>query len=338
MIASLLLVSLVGTGSVHLTLTDAHNKPLVHREVWLDSTNSTKNVRPFGDFWFIPNAQKMTGVTDGNGKVTIDRIPTGEPYMVITRLGSRFGENMDVMKLEGAVYVGKPAHIIVADDYKIVGAVTQFETGAPLEGVSIELDDTGFGQMGGYPLTRLDSTKTDSHGRYVFDRLPNCSYTVMMRDVSPGMGVESRVENGAWEFLQISGEDGEFGGSSERSMRLVKSEASYDFRQSRAAKLKLIIRKGSLKTMRGWTVSLRTEADGSSKGVLLDYENLNVPAAPPKDIQIVTWPVMHGNHSIIFTRDSDDASFVVKKLDFKAGDKMTFDFTLSQIAQMEREK
>jgi hypothetical protein len=65
---------------------------------------------------------------------------------------------------------------------------------------------------------------------------------------------------------------------------------------------------------------------------------LNVPAAPPKDIQIVTWPVMHGNHSIIFTRDSDDASFVVKKLDFKAGDKMTFDFTLSQIAQMEREK
>jgi hypothetical protein len=131
--------------------------------------------------------------------------------MVVTRFGPRFeplgqrkrasGIRMDTMKLDGAVYAGKPTRVIVARNREIVGQVVDYK-GSPLAGIPITLSDTMYGHMSGYPLTELDATRTDASGNYRFARLPNCRFTISALPKVPAH-VETLSAKGRWEFLSV---------------------------------------------------------------------------------------------------------------------------------------
>src|SRR5262249_18366498 len=152
------------------------------------------------------------GTTNKSGDVSIQRVPLRKPMMAIVKFGPRFdafvsrngnaaGGSMDVMKFEGAVYAGKKAHLVLANDREVSGTVTD-AAGKPMPGIKVFLTDTGFGHMGGYPGTTLDKQTTDASGAYRFTMLPNCSFLAMVEAPSH-RAVESRPGKGQWKLLAI---------------------------------------------------------------------------------------------------------------------------------------
>jgi hypothetical protein len=320
MIFSLLLAIAGGPGTdVKLHVTDAHGKPLANQEVWLQPTNSTKPIRPFGIQWGTPdNNRYMHGFTDANGNVIIQKAKWRTPLMVITRFGPRFNsyvdkqhlhdpagavehQDMDVMKMEGAVYAGGSAHIVIANDYRIVGRVTDFETGKPVPNVPIYLDDTSFGHMGGYPLTELDDTKTDASGSFVFSHLPNCQFTIFLW-MKPTYGLEGREDHGKWDALGVNRPG--FNGAIGEMLLLNKPVVKCDFRLSEPAELTVIVDMHG-RSAADWVVATAEDGQGLSNGTT--FKTFCLP----------------GPQRIVFTRESDGKEYLARSVRLKAGEKRT---------------
>lgn len=330
MIFPLLLATALGPGTdVKLHVTDAHGRPKANREIWLQPTNSTKPVRPFGVQWIAPdNDRYMHGLTDAKGNVTIHKAKWRTPLMVITRFGPRFDpyvarshandppgyvyQHMDVMKMEGAVYAGGSAHIVIADDYEIVGRVTDFKSGDPLPNVPVYLEDTDFGHMGGYPLTDLDDTKTDAGGNFAFTNLPNCNMTVEVRPNTP-YGIEARVDNKKWKPIAVYGGPDHFYGSWGTWVLLNKPISRCDFRISKPARLTIKVSGGSLD---GWSVNVDDEGglDLSGASTFTEYY---VPGA----------------HEVWFERNSDYKRFNAARIRLSDAEKRTLDLRLPHVAK-----
>jgi len=320
MLAYALLLVVARTGTVRIHLTDGHNRPIAHHKVWLAETNSSKPVRPFGVQWGIPKGP-YHGVTNKNGGVAIPGVPLRKPMMVVVKFGPRFdafvakngnssGGSLDAMKFEGAVYAGKSAHVILAEDREITGTVTD-AGGKPLKDVEVALSDTGFGHMGGYPGTTLDVQKTDGRGMYRFTRLPNCSF-LMTADAAEGMALESRVEKGPWEFLAIIGQ---FWTS--QSVLLSKPSSRCDFRISQTAQITVIF-KGTPAEFKGWTASVSPHGGGQDIG----YS----PSSSTLKSRVLPGPV-----TVWLTRDAGQRSVVAKKLTLKPGESRTIQIVLADL-------
>lgn len=347
MIISLLLPLAMGPGTdVKLYVTNAHGKPVINREIWLEQTNSTKKIRPFGVQWRAPdNNRYMHGVTDATGNVTISKAKWRTPLTVITRFGPRFDPyvdlehaddppgairhvSMDVMKLEGAVYAGGSGHVVIADDYKIEGRVTDFETGKPIANVPVYLEDTDFGHMGGYPLTDLDKTTTDGTGRYSFTRLPNCYFTVEIRPKSPH-GIEASEPGAEWSLVSVDGgpkpRDGTFiqgyYGTYGRQLLLDRPLRQCDFRVSVPTLLTVKVNGGS-KPIKGWTVWV----DDDAPGLELSYSSTFIIYLVP------------GMHHVVLERHSDSRRFNAGQVLLKSGEKRTLEYRLEDIVGKRRNK
>ena len=244
------------TGTVKLRLTDEMSRPVAAHEIWLAPTNSTKPVRPFGIQWQVPQgAGTYCGLTDNSGEVSIKGVPTGRPMMVITKFGPRFDEfvgesrpgggSFDVMKFEGAVYTGRTSHITLSQSREILGRVVD-GSGQPLSGVDVELTDTGFGHMGGYPGTTLDIQRTDTDGHYRFTNLPNCHFLIMPKAESHA-AIDSRMGEGAWRFLGIVDQRW-----SSQSILLNRRVTTADFRVQPTGLVSVTF-KGAKAELKGWT-------------------------------------------------------------------------------------
>jgi hypothetical protein len=311
----------IQTGTVRIHLTDAHSRPIAGHEIWLDKTNSTKAVRPFGIQWYIPGGS-FHGITDKAGNVSIPKVPLKKPMMVVVKFGPRFdpfvGENnpsgasLDVMKFEGAVYAGKKAHVILADDREISGKVTDAE-GKPLAGIEVTLSDTGFGHMGGYPGTRLDLQKTDSQGNYRFTKLPNCYFSLFAFGPE-GTAVQSRVGSGPTELISTS----DFGTSA--SVLAKEPKATCDFKIIRTAKVTAIF-KGTAAEFDGWTAWIYA-GDNDLGGQQLDYSPTSTT---------ITRETLPGPITIWVSRDLGNVWWVAKKLDVEPGEKRTVEISMAEV-------
>ncbi len=329
-VCALTLTLAIRTGTVRLHLTDAHNRPIPNHEVWLDTTSSTKPVRPFGVQWFIPSGP-YHGSTDKNGDAAIPGVPLRKPMMVVTRFGPRFdsyvtkngnasGASLDVIKFEGAVYAGQKARVVLADDYEVSGTVTD-AAGKPLPGIAVYLGDTGFGHMGGYPGTTLDGQVTDTHGAYRFTKLPNCAFLVVV-DAAPHMGVESRVGNGPWRFLAIIGQL-----ETSESVLTDKPKTTCDFRVSRTAHLTVSF-KGTPSELKGWTAWAYRGKD-STTGQDLGYDSSSSK---------VDWDVLPGNITIWVSIERGERWYVANKLTVQPGDVRTVEISMSEVLKRKARK
>lgn len=341
MILSILATTAVAPVTLHLS--DAKGKPIANHEVWVMPTNSEKGIRNFGYQWFIPSSKDAKkGKTDASGNVKIAGVKKGVPMMVITRFGPRFdpqlrkNENppptMDVIKFEGAVYAGKPAKVILADNYEITGRVTDFETGAPIPNVTVVLEDTGFGHMGGYPLTDLEETKSDANGQYVFRNLPNCCFSVTARKEGPSVGIESRMDSKIWRVESLYNTKGEWQLSADHSLVLDQSRKICDFRISKAATLEIVVKKGTAKSFKGWTLHIEGASDTGS-GRQLGWIDPNKPASEPAKDEYIEETLIPGPCTISFERESDHKQFPVAKLTLKSGSRQKLEFKISDIGR-----
>lgn len=352
MIISVVLSSHIATGTVRLQVTDSHGKPIANRQIWLAPTNSTKSVRPFGYQWWLPDAPTtLTGKTDKAGNVSISGVQKGKPMMIITRFGPPFDayvqsqyhtpHSMDVMKMDGAVYVDKPARVVVSDDYEILGRVTKLETGGPVPGVEVILLDTLMGHMSGYPLTPLDKTITKTDGTYSFRRLPNCDFTVFLGKVTPSSGVESKAEFEPWTYMDITDAKGESSMRDIRGLTYRKPRAYLNFRLSQIAYLTTTIRKGTFSTMRGWILWMdrvdvhpRANLSGNS----LDWADPNHPNSKPKKEEVFTRSLIPGTYLISVERNSDHRRYDLKRIQMKSGENQRVELNLSSIVGTELSK
>lgn len=351
MIVTLLATMVMAPVTLHLS--NAKGKPIANREVWIMPTNSTKGIRNFGWHWSIPRgSDAKKGKTDSAGNVKIDGVKKGVPMMVITIFGPRFdpiiraravaqdpevakyteSQSMDVIKFEGAVYAGKPANVVLADNYQITGRATDFETGAPVPNVTVVLKDTGFGHMGGYPGTDLEETKTDAQGRYTFRNLPNLYYEIEARKAGPSVGIESRPESGNWRVATIFNSKGEWQLSSDRGLLLDQPQRSFDFRISKTATLEIVVKKGTAKSFKGWTVSV-DGTSGSGSGENLGWIDPNKPASESEKDKFIEQTLIPGTCTVIFLRESDSKQFQVAKLKLKSGSHQKLEFKISDIGR-----
>lgn len=323
------------SSQVSLKVTNTHGKPISNHEVWLTPTSSTKDIRPFGDFWKI-EPSNFYGKTNAFGDVVIVGVPRGKPMGVITRFGPRFDPfvraetnldiEMDVMKLQGAVYPGRPAHVIIADDYQISGLVTNAETGAPMRGVEVHLCDNFFGHMLGYPLTTLDETKTNASGRYAFKRLPNCSFNVVLPSTGPSRAVESRVGSGPWD-IRSSGNY-----SSASPILLNRSRTNCDFRISRLATLTVAVRKGTARSLGGWALWVGFHRSGFRD----DFPDgnrcyLDRLAPPNREQEVTSQALIPGTYTVDLKPDYG-ATNKTFKVHLRPGERRRVVVTLSQKA------
>ncbi|CAN5487536.1 hypothetical protein BH11ARM1_BH11ARM1_00950 [soil metagenome] len=322
---ALLMVSGVYIGTIKLHLTDAHNRPIANHEAWLVSTNSTKPIRPFGVQWWIPEDWGYYhGKTDANGDIAIPGLPVEDPMMVITKFGPRFdslvGEedrgtaSVDVIKYEGAVYPGKPSHMLLANDYEISGKVTDASR-KPLKGVTVFLSDTGIGHMSGRPQMVLDQQETDSGGNYRFKKLPNCEFEIMA-SADPGHGIESRPGKGAWKFLEIVDQY-----SSSQLVTLRTSKTICDFRISITAKLTVKF-KGTPSEFKGWSVWVQMGLIQEGGGQSLDYDSSSSTFAAES---------LAGPITIWISRSHDFKSIRVKELTLKPSESRKIEISMAEI-------
>lgn len=297
---TLLLTTAVAKGTVNLVLVDAHNKPLVGRDIWLTPTNSTKALRPFGVQWYVsPGDNVWHGTTNAKGQATIKGVPLRKPLMVVCNFGNRFDDyvrksfaeatSVGLMKFEGAVYAGKPAKVVLAEDYRIVGKVTDYN-GKPIPGSKVYLSDTGFGHMGGYPGTTLDEAVTAADGTYSMDRLPNCAFIVSV-EAPDHYGVYGRTDNTPWEFLYVVNQ----GGVSGYSALLRKPETRFDFQIVQTAEVKVDVT-GTFAEVNDWTIWL--EKSPRTKDTFSDYTGHVLGKE-----RSTTWHVMPGTYQVIFDNE-----------------------------------
>lgn len=337
------LFATMAVAPVTLHLSNTNGKPIANREVWIMPTNSTKGIRNFGWQWSIPTgSDAKKGKTDSSGNVKIGGVKKGVPMMVITTFGPRFDPNlskreypppsMDVIKFEGAVYAGKPANVVLADNYQITGRATDFETGAPVPNVTIVLKDTGFGHMSGYPGTDLEETKTDAQGRYTFRNLPNLTYEVEARKEGPSVGIEARPESENWRVSTIFNSKGEWQLSSSHGLILDRPQRSFDFRISKTATLEIVVKKGTAKSFKGWTVSV-DGSSGSGSGRDLGWIDPNKPALESDKDKFIEDTLIPGSYTVIFRRESDNKQFQVAKLKLKSGSHQKLEFKISDIGR-----
>ena len=342
MLLSLAVSYALATGVVKLTVNDAPGKPVVNRQIWLVPTESTKNVRPFGVHWRVPDTAPIhTGTTDKAGKVSIRGVQKEKPMMVIMRFGPRFdafvmkdshrspdSPSMDVMKFEGAVYAEKPAQILLANDYEIGGRVTDRDSGKPIAGFAVNLCDTMAGHMSGYPLTVIDQVTTGLDGRYTFSNLPNCYYSLEMGRVGPLVGIESKFGNDQWKVDGVSQQEKGFAEMTvQPEVLLNKPKAHVDFRVSRVAELTVDIKKGLAKSLRGWILTVEFRGAGFSRE--LDWASMSSKRSPSKSEEVITQTLVPGTYSILLERKSDHATFVAKTIQLKSGEHKRIDLTLS---------
>jgi|GEM_PF-4440335 len=319
MLAYAFLLAAAKTGTVKIHLTDDRNRPIPNHEVWLTETNSTKQVRPIGIQWVIPD-EPYHGITDKNGDVAIRQVPLRKSMMVVTKFGPRFdafvakhgnasGLSLDVMKFEGAVYAGKSAHVVLAEDREIAGIVTD-AAGKPLKDVEVVLTDTGFGHMGGYPGTDLDIQKTDGSGVYRFTRLPNCEFLISTI-AEKGMAVESRAGKSPWQLIAIVGQEW-----TSQSVLLSKPRAQCDFRIYQTAQVTVTF-KGTPSELKGWTAEI-SNAGGQQLDFQPSYSTLKRRTLP-------------GEVTIWLTRDDGKIRRVVKKLNLKPGESRTLEISMADV-------
>jgi len=358
MLLSLCAAALVlSKGTVTLTVVDAHGKPIVGRDVWLDDTNSTKPIRPFGVQYGIPNRKPaLKGKTNAAGVVKITGVRTGKAMMVVTRLSPRFDAfvkkqtpeyehwSMEIMRLEGAVYAGKPAKIVVADDYAIEGTVTDAQTGAPIADVPIALSDTVIGHMSGYPGTTIDETKTDANGKYAFRNLPNCIFEVEASPKGSSIGVESKTGNEPWRYRMFLDAKGQMAGSSSSGVYLKGSKTQFDFRVSRTAQLEVVVKRGTIKSMRGWSLfPFMNDRDGAT-GLALDFENPNKPPRGPMDEDSAEFQLLPGTYKMVFEPDWEirkkfpKDEYVAGSLALKPGEHRKVVYVLSDVVSKGKKK
>ncbi len=322
MLTALLVMTSLKTGTVRLHLTDSHNKPIARHQVWLTPTNSTKLVRPFGVQWVIPGGS-YHGVTNQSGDVAISGVPMRKAMAVVTKFGPRFdpfvakngnpsGSSLDVMKFEGAVYAGKKASIMLADDREICGTVSDGE-GKPMAGVEVVLSDTGFGHMGGYPGTTLDLQRTDARGFYRFARLPNCSFSFYALGPK-GTAVQAQMDKGPLELLSTDDM-----GTSASAMG-SKAKTICNFHIVRTATVTAVF-KGTPTEFAGWTAWM---AAGSSDlgGQELDYR--------PDSAQI-TREALPGEITIWISRDRGRIAYVAQKITVKPGETRTLEISMADV-------
>jgi hypothetical protein len=318
----------IQTGTVKIHLTDAHNHPISAHEVWLDSTNSTKAVRPFGVQWYIPDGP-FHGITDKAGNVSIPHVPLRKPMMVVMKFGPRFdpfvGENnpsgasLDVIKFDGAVYAGRTAHVILADDREISGKVTDAE-GKPISGIEVVLSDTGFGHMGGYPGTRLDLQKSDSGGNYRFSKLPNCTFSLFAFGPE-GTAVESRVGSGPGELISTS----EFETSA--SVLTREPKTTCDFKIIRTARVTATF-KGTAAEFDGWTAWIHA-GETDLGGQQLDYSSGSTT---------ITRETLPGPVTVWVSRERGKIWWVAKKLDVKPGENRTVEISMAEVVKRKQRR
>ena len=324
LVCALLIAAAPRTGTVRIHLTDAHNRSIPNHDIWLSETNSTKPVRPFGVQWYIPSGPgSFHGTSNRSGDVAISRVPLCKPMMVVTKFGPRFdafvgkdnpsGLKLDVMKFEGAVYAGKRAHIILANDREITGKVTD-AAGKPLNGVKVLLSDTGFGHMGGYPGTTLDRQATDGSGVYRFTRLPSCAF-LLLPDAPTHMAVESRPGKGPWDFLAIVGQEW-----TSASALLTRPITVCDFRIYPTARLTVMF-KGTPSEFKGWTAWI------SRGSVTVAAREIDYDATS----STITCDALPGQITVVLTRDRGEKRIVAKKFVIKTGESLKVEISMAEV-------
>jgi hypothetical protein len=336
MLTLLALTLAYSTGTVKLHIVDAHGKPLANRVVWLVPTKATKPIGSFGYHW--PQSQpKLTGSTNGKGDVEFRGVRKGQPMMVIVRFGPRFDPfvlkkfreiappnvtmvdmTMDVVRFDGAAYVGKSTKVVLADDYQIIGRVIDRETGKQRSKVLVQLSDTGTGHMSGYPGTTIEETLTDAKGNYVFKNLPNLAYEVFIGPSVP-FAVESKVDADPWRLIVIVGGKDLWSSTSNWCV-LDKPLKRADFRISVPAKVTIKMKGGSAK-LEGWVLSV---GEGYAGRVL----------AYPGDYVVAVLP---GKLEVWITHDSGKKVHV-DWITLRPGESRTLEYTLSEVLARRRKK
>ncbi len=358
MLLSLCAAALVfSRGTVALTVVDAHGKPIANREVWLDDTNSTKPIKPFGVQYGIPNRKPaLKSKSNAAGVVKIAGVKTGKPMMVVTRLSPRFDDfvkkqtpeyehwSMEIMRFEGAVYAGKPAKIVVADDYAIEGTVTDAQTGAPVADVPIALSDTGIGHMSGYPGTTIDETKTDANGHYAFRKLPNCIFEVDASPNGSSFGVESKTGNEPWQFRLLVNSKGEWAGSASAGVFLKSPLTRFDFRVSKTAQIDVTVKRGTQKTLRGWSLFPYMKDASGATGRVLDYPDPNKPPHGPIDEDTAEFQLLPGTYKMVLQPEWEirkkfpKDEYVAGLVELKPGEHRKVVYVLSDVVGPSKKK
>jgi hypothetical protein len=329
MLCILALTLALTKGTVRLHVTDGKGNPIPRHQVWLEPAGSDVPFMPLkkppgplkreAELWQIPTDPPFfSGHTDASGNVAFRGVTSGKPMAVVTTFGPRFDPyfyaqeglqtlpSMDILKFNGAVYAGHKAEAILSLDAKIEGRLINLETGKPIAGVAVVLEDARYGKSGDPPLFPLDETQTNSEGIYSFSRLPHCSFTVdcsLKRD--PLTGLEVRINGGPWEVRDINDASGAWVSGGGQTVR-GQASARCDFGVVREATLTVTVSRGSARSMRDWIVTpIRHQGKQRDdiSGELLDFQMPNAPPARPRDSQDVVTYLPPGTYSLEFTRD-----------------------------------
>jgi hypothetical protein len=361
MLCILALTLALTKGTVRLHVTDGKGNPIPRHQVWLEPAGSDIPWPPGplereAEIWRIPTYPPFfSGYTDATGSVVFQDVTTGQPMAVVTTFGPRFDPHlvaqapyltlpfMDILKFNGAVYAGHKAEAILSLDAKIEGRLINLETGKPIAGAAVVLEDARYGMSGDPPLFPLDETQTDSNGIYSFSRLPYCSFTV---DCSPKLepltGLEAKVNGGPWVPNAITDPSAAYVWGGGQILR-GQASARCDFGIEREATLTITVSRGAARSMRDWIVTPILH-QGKQKqwmpGELLDFQMPKARAAKPGDSQDLVKYVTPGTYSLEFTRDGrsywsdrDPLTFETALFTLRPGQQAHLSFNISDIAR-----